>query len=90
MLAYSCFYVISQNYQGNSAEYNVAFFIHTMAKSIAKTVVMPVWVNQLVGFICQLASGFMQGHFMNFDRVNTHLKTIQMQSVQAVSSRDSK
>jgi hypothetical protein len=90
ILAYSCFYVISQNYKENPAEYNIAFFIHTMAKYIANTIIVPVWVNQLVGFVCQLANGFIQGHFMSIDRINAHLKTIQQSSVQLTSGRDSK
>lgn len=90
MLAYSCLYVISQNYKENPAEYNVAYFVHTMAKYLANAVIVPIWVNQLVGFICQLATGFLQGHFMNTGQIGAHLKSIQKLSTQPTLDRDSK
>jgi hypothetical protein len=77
MLANACFYVVSQNYPEHSAEYRIALFIHIITKRIVDTTVMPTLSQKLVNIICGLASGFLQGHFMNIDGVNKHLAALQ-------------
>ncbi|MDD2542142.1 MAG: hypothetical protein PHH28_14010 [Desulfuromonadaceae bacterium] len=88
MLANSCLYVISQNYKENSAEYNIALFVYTIAIDIANAIIVPAWGEQLVGFVCQFAIGFIKGHFMSIDRIDAHLKTIQKLSNQPTPDRD--
>jgi hypothetical protein len=77
ILAHACFYVISQNYTENSAEYRIAFFINFVVENIVTTIIVPMFVEQLVNIICELASGFLQGHFMDINGVKKHLAVLQ-------------
>ncbi len=77
MLANACFYVVSYKYSEKSAEYRIALLIHLMVKNIVTTMSFPFFSQQLVSLICELASGFLQGHLMKIDRVNQQLTALQ-------------